>query len=80
MRPAKPDDLYYLPYWNNGFNQDCGHLVEDIPGSVEKVKKQLDGKTLFIWEDGIPVSQAAIGRRTLNGAIVNAVQVTGGRG
>lgn len=73
MRPADHKDLYYLPYWSIGFNQDCGHPVENITNTVEKVKRMLDEKTLFIWEDDVPVSQAAIGRRTLNGAVVNAV-------
>lgn len=73
LRVADQRDLYYLPYWNNGFTLDCGFQGVDIPGAVEKVKRSLDTKTLYIWEDDIPVSQAAMGRRTLNGAVVNAV-------
>jgi len=73
FRVADQKDLFYLPYWNIYFNLDCGHQGADVPGAVERVKRLLNDKSLFIWEDGIPVSQAAMGRRTLNGAVVNAV-------
>lgn len=73
LRLANQNDLYYLPYWNIGFTLDCGFQGVDIPGAVEKVKRLLDAKALYIWEDSIPVSQAAMGRKTLNGAVVNAV-------
>lgn len=73
MRQADHKELYYLPYWSMGFDLDCGFHDVDLSGSTEKVKKFLDDRTLYIWEDGIPVSQAATGRKTLNGAVVNAV-------
>ncbi len=73
LRLAEQRDLYFLPYWNIGFTLDCGFKSVDIPGATDKVKRLLNDKTLYIWEDDIPVSQAAMGRRTLNGAILNAV-------
>lgn len=33
--------------------------VIDVPNATEKVEKLLNDKTLYIWEDDIPVSQAA---------------------
>lgn len=73
LRLALHNDTYYLPYWNSSFNLDCRIGITDITDSVDKVKRLINDKTLYIWEDGIPVSQAAMGRRTLNGAVVNAV-------
>ena len=73
LQQATQQDLYYLPYWNIAFTSDCGMGVVDVPSAVEKVKRLLNDKTLYIWKDDVPVSQAAMGRRTLNGAVVNAV-------
>lgn len=73
LRLAVEQDLYYLPYWHMAFSSDCGLGLPDIPSMLEKVRNSLNEKKLFIWEDSIPVSQAAMGRKTLNAAIVNAV-------
>ncbi len=73
LRPAHHNDLYYLPYWNTAFHLDCGIEIIDVSDAVDKVKKLINDKILYVWEDGIPVSQAAMGRKTLNGAVVNAV-------
>ncbi|NSW89694.1 MAG: GNAT family N-acetyltransferase [Firmicutes bacterium] len=73
LRIADQNDLYFLPYWSIAFNLDCGIGMIDVPGAVDKVRKLLNDKILYIWEDGFPVSQAAMGRKTLNGAVVNAV-------
>jgi uncharacterized protein len=73
LRLALEQDLYYLPYWHMAFSSDCGLGGPDVSSALEKVRNSLNEKKLFIWEDSIPVSQAAMGRKTLNGAIVNAV-------
>ena len=65
--------MYYLPYWHMAFSVDCGFGSVDVPNAVEKVRNLLNAKTLYVWEDDIPVSQAAAGRKTLNGVVVNAV-------
>ncbi|MEG6612016.1 GNAT family N-acetyltransferase [Pseudoclostridium thermosuccinogenes] len=74
LRRAEERDLFFLPYWNAGFLLDCreAHSV-DIPEAVERVKRSIGNNALYIWEDEVPVSQAAMGRKTLNGAVVNAV-------
>lgn len=73
LRPANQDDLIFLPYWNIAFSMDCGLGMIEVPDAVDKVNRLLNDNTLYVWEDRFPVSQAAMGRRTLNGAVVNAV-------
>lgn len=73
LRLANLHDLYFLPYWSMGFNLDCGLQGGDVLGAIEKAKWLINNENLFIWEDDCPVSQAAMGRRTPNGAVVNAV-------
>lgn len=72
-RPLWEDDLYYVPYWERAFSEECRVEVFDIPTNVERLKKQLTNDVHYIWEDRVPVSQAVHGRSTENGAIVNGV-------
>lgn len=67
------DDLFYAPYWERAFAEECRTEVYDIPTNVARMKKRLERQAQFIWEDRIPVSQAAHGRSTENGAVVNSV-------
>lgn len=73
LRLAEEGELYYLPYWQYAFTQDCNLHHPDLSASVEQCKRLVKDQRLHIWEDGAPVSQAALGRRTLNGAVVNEV-------
>lgn len=73
LRAAKEEDLYFLPYWSLAFADDCAVHKTDILSTVEKLKNQIANHGLYLWEDNIPVSQAAMGRKTLHGAVVNAV-------
>ena len=73
LRPAHQNDMYFLPYWNIAFSLDCGIEKLEVLNSVKKVNRLLNDNTLYVWEDCFPVSQAAMGRKTLNGAVVNAV-------
>lgn len=73
LRLADEKDLYFLPYWQLAFSSDCGLHAQDAEAALQRVNRLLADKVLHIWEHGIPVSQAAAGRKTLNGAVVNAV-------
>lgn len=73
MRPADEKDLYFLSYWDLAFDADCGLEGGDLLKSVERCKRLVADQALYIWEDGMPVSQAASGRKTLHGAVVNSV-------
>ena len=72
-RELRDDDLYFVPFWERAFSEDCGTEAYDIPTIVERVKTRLGKNIHFIWEDGYPVSQAVHGRSTQNGAVVNMV-------
>ena len=72
-RLLREDDLYFVPYWERAFSEECRVEVFDIPTNTEQVKSRIEEQTHFIWEDGRPVSQAVHGRSTQNGAVVNGV-------
>ena len=73
LRLATENDLYFLPYWHVYFSTDCSLQVVDMCSAIEKDKSFLNSKSLYIWEDSFPVSQAAMGRKTLNNAVVSYV-------
>jgi len=73
LRPLREDDLFYAPYWERAFGEDCHVEVYDIQTSVERLRRRLGKDTHYIFEDGHPVSQAVHGRSTSNGAVVNGV-------
>lgn len=73
LRLATEKDLYFIPYWMIHFSLDCGLPGIDTNSAVEKVKGFLKTNSLYVWEDGFPVSQAAMGRKTLNSAVVSYV-------
>lgn len=73
IRQANEKDLYFLPYWKIAFDSDCRLPGSDILKTAEQLKTRVNAGNMYIWEDEIPVSKAAMGRKTLNGAIVNAV-------
>ncbi len=73
LRLLREDDLYFAPYWERAFGEDCHVEVYDIQTSVGRLKNRLNKDTHYIWEDGHPVSQAVHGRSTVNGAVINGV-------
>lgn len=73
LRAAKKEDLFFLPHWQLAFADDCQLMRGNIMDVAERIKRQIEEGILFIWEDGGPVAQAAAGRKTLNGVIINAV-------
>jgi len=66
-------DMFYVPFWEHAFGEDCRVHVFSIPEVTDRIKARLGKGTHFIWEDGNPVSQAVHGRSTPNGAIINMV-------
>ena len=72
-RPLREDDFYFVPYWEHAFSEECNVAVYDINARAEQLKQRLSHDTFFIWEDNHPVSQAAQGRATEHGAVVNSV-------
>lgn len=72
-RPLREEDLFYTPYWERAFGEECKEEFFDIPVHIERLRKRVSTDTHYIWEDGIPVSQAAHGRSTENGAVIASV-------
>ena len=72
-RPLQENDLYYVPYWERAFSEECNIVVNNIPTYYERAKSRIEKEVYYIWEDGHPVSQAVHGRSTPNGAVVNGV-------
>lgn len=72
-RPLREEDLFFAPYWCRAFGEDCHVEVFDILTNVDMLRKHIGKDTYYIWEDGVPVSQAVHGRSTTNGAVVNFV-------
>jgi len=66
-------DMSFAPYWERAFSEDCRAQAFSISENAERLKNRLGRGTHYIWEDGVPVSQAVYGRETPNGAIINGV-------
>ena len=66
-------DMYFVPFWERSFGEECRTQVFPIPDVVSRVSSRLGTGAHFIWEDGIPVSQAVHGRSTPCGAVINMV-------
>jgi hypothetical protein len=74
-RPLREDDMFFAPYWGHFFSIDCNVEVFDIQTNVEQLSKRLGDPSQrhLLWEDGVPVSQAACTHNTQNGAVVSWV-------
>ena len=72
-RPLSEDDLYFTPYWERAFGEECRVEAYSIPANVERQSARIDKETHYIWEDGHPVSQAVHVRSTQNGAALGGV-------
>ena len=72
-RELREDDLFYVPYWERSFNEECRIETTDIPAKIEEAKKRLGKNTHYIWEDSHPVSQAVNLRNTQNAGGINGV-------
>jgi len=72
-RPLQESDLYYVPYWERSFYEDCGFDAVGIKDAANQVKARIGTNVHYIWEDGYPVSQAAGIRTTPNGGGVGFV-------
>lgn len=72
-RPLQETDLFYIPYWEDAFAEECSVETYTLPEHTDRVRKRLGRDSHYIWEDGFPVSQAVHGRSTENGAVLNGV-------
>ena len=72
MRLAEAGDLDLMTDWVARFAEDVGE-----PGSIEDARnnavRSVQNATLYVWEDGRPVSIAKVARSTSNGASIGGV-------
>ena len=73
MREICAEDMSFLPFWARAFADDCRIETYTIEVEALRMAGRLGRGVHYVWEDGLPVSQAAHGRETLNGAVVDAV-------
>ena len=72
-RTLEPRDMFFAPYWERAFSEDCRSHAFSIPENTKRLRTRLGKDTHYIWEDSFPVSQAVHGRDTPNGAVINGV-------
>ena len=73
IREITEDDLYYTPYWEKGFAEDCNLGNGDIAAIAEIHKKWVGKNELYVWIDKVPVSMAGNNRSMINGSTVGRV-------
>ena len=67
------DDLFFVPYWELAFSEECEIEVFDIITYIDHVKMRLGKDAHYIWEDGKPVSQAYRTKETPSGTAISGV-------
>ncbi|MDR2572152.1 MAG: GNAT family N-acetyltransferase [Oscillospiraceae bacterium] len=72
-RELREEDLFFVPFWEYLFSDECRIETMDILSRVERITKRIGKGTHFIWEDGHPVSQAFNGRNTQNAGSIGGV-------
>jgi len=72
-RPLQESDLFYVPYWEYSFADECQLVTLSIPERIAQVRARVDKTLHLIWEDGHPVSQALNARNTENGGGISSV-------
>jgi predicted GNAT family acetyltransferase len=74
FRPANEQDMSFLPYWCNGFHNDCFPNKNDMQTSVGVAEHHLSSKRLYILEDkGVAVTMAGNSRNMLSAGGVGPV-------
>ncbi len=73
FRKATEADMFYLPYWYADFFPACGIGEYDLQAGVKAAESHIKNGDVYIWEDGVPVSIAAMTRKTDNYAIIARV-------
>jgi predicted GNAT family acetyltransferase len=76
LRTARPDDVALVARWIADFNDEA--LEQSTSDRVAALRMAHDlvahqGRSVYLWEDGQPVSMAATGHPSPNGGRVYAV-------
>lgn len=73
LRAATKEDLFYLPYWQQSYRIDCEMKAASFEKTVESLLSNIENENIYIWEDEMPVSTLAKGRKLVNGIAVSGV-------
>lgn len=75
LRQATLADVDLLAQWFVDFTEEAHHGMESLTVSEaqERVQVRMEQGSLYVWEDGEPVSLAASSRPTLNGIAIGPV-------
>jgi predicted GNAT family acetyltransferase len=72
LRPAREEDRTLLASWRFAFARVTGS--ESTPKQAARVvDRHIAAQSLYVWQDDVPVSMAACGGTTPNGARINSV-------
>lgn len=58
-RLATEEDLFYLPYWQVAFAEECGIEVPTLEESMTSIRGKINRQEIYIWEDPYPVTVVA---------------------
>jgi Predicted acetyltransferase len=73
FRRAETKDMYYLCYWSADFAPACNIGAYDLDAAIDRIRGQIAAGSLYIWEDGLPVSMAATVREVSGCKIIGQV-------
>ena len=74
LRPVRAEDREGVIEWMRAFNVAVGEEIGNQEDLLRRsVECRIEQQTLFLWEDGKPVSMAGQSRPTRHGMVINAV-------
>lgn len=74
LRKAERKDIFYLPYWNLRFYENCNLGTQSLIDTAKSIEFAINRGMLFVLEvDGMPVSMASALREIINGRCVSMV-------
>lgn len=71
-RFLREDDMFFVPFWEQAFSEECGLQKERLETRIARVATR-ERNQHVIWEDAFPVSQACISRQTPHGGTISNV-------
>ena len=72
LRLARPDDHLLMAKWIANFSEEIREPV-DLDSAKNHAERSINGRELYIWDDGEPVCIAKEARPTRNGTTINTV-------
>ncbi|MCL2107974.1 MAG: GNAT family N-acetyltransferase [Oscillospiraceae bacterium] len=72
-RELNENDLFYMPYWERAFEEDCKLNLSTLQKRFHKINQRIGKNTHYIWENQHPVACCVNHRNTENGAGIGFV-------